>query len=354
MTEDNDASHYVMPEDAAQIGTYQSDMWHWRGSRAGPMGFAEDTWIAAHDFGTGGQGRQRDVPGPDGDLRQIQNFDIEYNVTVDGQAVTVKLPSFVYDPDLNSGFYFLNDGVQLITEDAIGNLFSTHSIDKMEADLLQHQLITNGERVNALAVADLDATALNEVARQALAGGIINRQFLVDDTAGTSDQHDIPALRRFSNDRWTVTLIRELDTESPLDTDLTMLDLQKYPMAFAVHDSNDRFLSHQVSVPFTLGAAGDIEPTVVDGLTMSTGWVYSPGYDIVQAWRQYVVRVAQRQSGRPPGCRRCHLQQLPFPDFHRPSQCGAAAGLVPRLSRRRRTCRQGVGICAAEPVESRL
>ncbi|MCA1779190.1 MAG: ethylbenzene dehydrogenase-related protein, partial [Xanthomonadaceae bacterium] len=332
ISESNVASHYVIPMDAGQIGTYQSDMWHWRGSRAGPMGFAEDTWIAAHDFGTGGQGRQRDAVGPDGNLRQIQSFDIEYNVTVDGQPVTVKLPSFVYDPDLNSGFYFLNDGVQLITEDAIGNLFSTHSIDKMQADLLQHQLITNGELVNALAVADLDATAQNEVARQALAGGIINRQFLVDDTAGTSDQHDIPALRRFSNDRWTVTMIRELDTDSPLDTDLTMLDLEKYPMAFAVHDSNDRFLSHQVSIPFTLGAAGDIEPTVVDNIddvnwlgiqplvttlfkpgdNMSFEWLNDPAghpvpVDATCGSCHSLTSVDHPNGARPPGsCLGCH------------------------------------------------
>ena len=325
MTQDAGASHYVMPMDAAQVGTYQSDMWHWRGSRSGPMGFAEDTWIAAHDFGTSGQGRQRDVPGPDGDLRQIQNFDIEYNATVDGQPVTVKLPSFVYDPDLNSGFYFLNDGVQLITEDAIGNLFSTHSIDKMEADLLQHQLITNGERVNALAVADLDATALNEVARQALAGGIINRQFLVDDTAGTSDQHDIPAQRRFSNDRWTVTLIRELNTDSPLDTDLSMLDLQNYPMAFAVHDSNDRFLSHHVSVPFTLGAEGDIEPTVVDDLD-DVNWLgiqplittlFKPGNNMSFEW------LNNNPAGHPVAvgatCSSCHsLNSVDHPNGARP------------------------------------
>ena len=325
MTQDNDASHYVIPENAAQIGTYQSDMWHWRGSRAGPMGFAEDTWIRAHDFGTAGQGRQRDVAGPDGDLRQIQNFETEYNVTVDGQPLTVKLPSWVYEPALNSGFYFHNDGGQLITEDTIGNLFSSHSIGKMEADLLQHQLIINGDRANALAVADLDATALNEVARQALAGGIINRQFLADDTSGTSDQHDIPATRRFSNDRWTVTMIRDLNTDSPLDTDLSMLDLQNYPMAFAVHDSNDRFLSHHVSVPFTLGAAGDIEPTEVPNLD-DVNWLavqplvttlFKPGNNMSFEW------LNDNPGGHPvpvdATCSSCHsLASVDHPNQARP------------------------------------
>ena len=76
-----DARHYVIPADAGDIGTYQTDMWHWRGSRSGPLGFAEDTWVAAGAFGTNAQGRQRDTVGPDGNLRENQSFDTEYSVT---------------------------------------------------------------------------------------------------------------------------------------------------------------------------------------------------------------------------------------------------------------------------------
>ncbi|MCA1778173.1 MAG: ethylbenzene dehydrogenase-related protein, partial [Xanthomonadaceae bacterium] len=328
-----DARHYVLPLDAGQIGTYQSDMWHWRGSRSGPMGFAEDTWVRSHDFGTGGQGRQRDAIGPDGNLRNNQSFDTEHNVTVEGQTLTVKLPSLVYDPGLNSGFYFLNDGAQLITEDTIGNLFSSQTIGKMEAGTLQHQLITNGDLANAIAVANLDAAARDEVARQALAGGVINRPFLNDDTVGTSDQHDIRSLRRFSNERWTVTLIRELDTQSDFDTDLSMLDLQNYPMAFAVHDSNDGGFSHQVSIPLTLGAAGDIEPTVVDNID-DVNWLgiqplvttlFKPGNNMSFEWLNdnpaghpvavdatcsschFLASVDHPNGARPPGsCLGCH------------------------------------------------
>ncbi len=325
-----DARHYVLPLDAGQLQTFQSDMWHWRGSRSGPVGFAEDTWVRAHDFDTGAQGRQRDEIGPDGNLRETQRFNTVHTVTIDGQAQVVNLPEFVYDPDINSGFYFLNDGRRLITRETIGNLFSSQTIGKMEAGQLQHQLIVNGPRANAIAVADLDQATRDEIAVQALSGGIINRPLLSDDTSGTSDQHDIEAGRRFDNGTWTVTLFRDLATGSPLDIDLSAIASRDYPMAFAVHDSNDSGRSHQVSVPLTLGAGGSIEPVEVADV-QAVNWLaiapfntktFKPG-DMSFQWldESHPVRVDTTcsschslfsedhgpQGPRPPGsCLNCH------------------------------------------------
>lgn len=308
-----DTRHYVIPRDSANLDTYQADMWHWRGSRSGPMGYAEDTWVRAHEFGTGAQGRRRDETGPDGRLRENQGFDTEFSVTVDGQSMTVKLPDFVFDPALNSGFYFLNDGTRLITEETIGNLFSAQSITAMEAGELQHALITNGPRTNVVAVADLDAAARDEVAAQAVAGGIINRPFLNDDTTGTSDQHDIESDRGFNGGTWTVTMFRELNTGSEFDIDLSGIASQSYPMAFAVHDSNDGERSHQVSVPVTLGAGGDIEPVeVLDveevnwaAITPFTHRNFKPG-DISYEW------LNDQETGHPVtrtgACSSCHFR----------------------------------------------
>ncbi len=276
----DDSRHYVINPSVAP-GDYQADMWHWRGSRAGPMNYAEDTWVSAELFeDPNSTGRQRDANsvGPDGErlrLRENQGFNNEYQVTVDGQTRTVKLPTWVYHPDLNSGFYFFNDGTRLITERRIGDLWSVKTIERMEAGELQHGLITLGPLANAVRVADLNQDQLNEVAAQALAGGIINRPILFDDFTGDSDQHDIRAIRSFENGYWNVTMIRDLDTGSEFDIDLSAIGNREYTFGVAVHDTNDAGRSHHVSVPITLG--GDIVPAVVDDVEQ-VSWMSKPAF----------------------------------------------------------------------------
>lgn len=278
-----EASHYVINNGVAP-GTYQADMWHWRGSRSGPMGFAEDTWVSAELLDDpNSQGRQRDANsvGPDGNrlrLRENQGFGTEYQVTVNNQARTVTLPTFVYDPALNSGFYFLNDGTRLITEANIGNLWAFNTIERMEAGELQHALINFGPRANAIRVDSLSQDNLDAVATQALAGGIINRPFLNDDYTGDSDQHNIRSIRKFENGYWTVTLIRALDTGSDVDIDLSAIGQQEFTFGVAVHDSNNGARSHQVSVPLTLG--GDIVPVPVDDVE-NVDWLSIPAFSTV-------------------------------------------------------------------------
>ncbi|MDT8438868.1 MAG: ethylbenzene dehydrogenase-related protein [Wenzhouxiangellaceae bacterium] len=277
------ASHYVI-NGRVDPGTYQADMWHWRGSRSGPMGFAEDTWISAElREDPDSEGRQRDANsvGPDGNrlrLRENQGFGSEFDVVVNGQARTVKLPTFVYDPALNSGFYFLNDGTRLITEARIGDLWAFNTIERMEAGELQHALINFGPRANAVRVADLDAEELNKVAAQALAGGLINRPFLNDDYTGDSDQHHVRSNRSFENGVWTVTLIRDLNTGSPNDIDLSAIGEREFTFGVAVHDSNNGGRTHNISVPLTLG--GDVEPVAVDAIE-DVDWLSIPAFSTV-------------------------------------------------------------------------
>lgn len=261
-----DTRHYVIPEEAEALGTYQSDMWHWRGSRAGPMGYAEDTWVRAHEFDTGAQGRRRDATGTDGRLRENQGFGTEYTATVDGAEVTLQLPDFVYNPTLNSGFYFFTDGERLITEQTIGNLFNSQTFEAMTAGERQHALIVNGPLLNVLEVADQDQGTIDAIAAQALAGGIINRPYLQDDVTGDSDQHDIRSLRDFATGQVTVTMIRALNTGSEFDVDLSDLATSIKAFGVAVHDSNDGGRSHHVSVPVTLGADGAVVPAAVDSV----------------------------------------------------------------------------------------
>lgn len=274
---DEDARHYVLSDDPDVIGSYQSDMWHWRGSRSGPMGYAEDTWVRAHQFGTGAQGRRRDATGSDGRLRENQSFDTSYTVTVRGETRTVKLPDFVYDPELNSGFYFFSDGLRLVTQEKIGNLFNNLTFERMEAGQLQHALIVNGPLANALEVATLDQATLDEIAAQALAGGIINTPYLQDDLTGDSDQHDVRSTRSFANGRATVTMIRALDTGSEFDVDLSDLDLRDFYIGVGVHDSNNSGRSHHVSVPVSFGPTGDVVPVAVDNVN-DVNWHSIPAF----------------------------------------------------------------------------
>ena len=316
-----DTRHYVIPGDLEELGTYQADMWHWRGARGGPMGYAEDTWVRAHEFGTGAQGRRRDETGSDGRLRENQGFGDEYTATVNGESVTVRLPEFVYDPALNSGFYFLNDGERLITEATIGNLFNSQTIEAMEAGERQHALIVSGPRANTLAVADLDQDAIDAIAAEALAGAIINRPFLQDDLTGDSSQHDIRSNREFSNGQVTVTMIRALDTGFADDIALTDLATSMYWFGAAVHDGNLGRVTHHVSVPLSIGPDGNVEPVAVDsvetadwtGIPAYTTTVFKPG-DMSYQWLKDVP------NGHPvevdASCASCHSinpDDHPFP-----------------------------------------
>ncbi|MDT8322195.1 MAG: ethylbenzene dehydrogenase-related protein [Xanthomonadales bacterium] len=280
-----DATHYIINPLVAP-GTYQADMWHWRGARSGPMGFAEDTWVSAELLeDPDSQGRQRDANsiGPNGErwrLRENQSFSNEVEVVIDGQQRMIQLPDLVYNPALNSGFYFLNDGSRLITEDRIGDLWAFNTIESMEAGELQHALIPIGPRANALFVADLDQDALNEVARQALAGGVVTRVRLNDDFTGDSDQHDVRSMRSFESGFWTVTMVRELSTGSAADIDLSTIEQRNYSFGVAVHDSNNGGRSHQVSVPLRVGLDGDIVPAVVDKVE-DVDWLSLPAFSTV-------------------------------------------------------------------------
>lgn len=251
-----DTRHYI--DKAAPGQGTMLDMWHWRGARSGPMGYAEDTWVRAHEFGTGAQGRRRDDGAgfttttlrEGGDrLREDMAFGVEITL---GDHVLV-LPEYVFDPERNSGFFFLNDGAELILAGNAERLWDVLSVDAMEAGRLQHALIATGQRANSLHVPSMSLEQQASLVAQIRDGVLIPRPVLFD---YPSDQHDIQAQRHFntSSRSWTVTMIRDLTTGSP--NDVCLADLpggQTYALAAAIHDSNDSRVSHQISVPLTMG-----------------------------------------------------------------------------------------------------
>ncbi|EPR31012.1 Cytochrome c-552/DMSO reductase-like, heme-binding domain-containing protein [Alkalidesulfovibrio alkalitolerans DSM 16529] len=253
-----DTRHYVLKGEGQGR---MLDMWHWRGGRSGPMGYAEDTWVRAHDLNSDAQGRRRDDDAGSpttllrdkGDrLREDQPFAVAF--TFESKDVT--LPEFVFDPQKNSGHYFLVDDNGLAKAAPVAELANAHSIEAMARGERQHALIATGEKANALHVASLSDEEKARIAAEALAGGIIPRPVLFDHAG---DQHDIRAERAFDEATmtWTVTMIRALDTGSKNDVSFKGLDAGRvYTLGMALHDGNGSGMSHLVALPASLGKAG--------------------------------------------------------------------------------------------------
>lgn len=226
------------------------DMWHYRGARSGPMGYAEDTWVSTT--------RGRDNKGTilNTNLRGSQGY-IDW-VSSTG---TYKLPTYVFDPAKNSGSYFLTDGNGVVPQDRIDDLRLALTLEAAEAGTLQHGLIANGPRANTLKVADLvaagDSDTLNAIVQEMLAGGLTLGTVLFYDE--TSDQQDISGAAAFDAEAQAVsiTMVRKLDTGSAKDASLAGLSSgTAYTFGFAVHDNNGHAAFHRISVPLKLGTAG--------------------------------------------------------------------------------------------------
>lgn len=253
-----DTQHYVLKGEGQGR---MLDMWHWRGGRSGPMGYAEDTWVRGHDLNSDAQGRRRDDDAGSptallrdkGDrLREDQAFAVAF--TFEGKDVP--LPEFVFDPQKNSGHYFLVDDKGLAKAAPVAELAKAHSIEAMARGERQHALIATGEKANALHVPSLSDEEKARIAAEAMAGGLIPRPVLFDHAG---DQHDIRAERAFDAAAmtWTVTMIRALDTGSKNDVSLKDLDAGRvYTLGMAVHDGNGSGMSHLVALPASLGKAG--------------------------------------------------------------------------------------------------
>lgn len=274
-------AHYVPAKDGT--GAYGLDLWHWRGARSAPMGYAEDTFTGKAPEGGSTGMRKPDAPGvpptafvrKEGDrFRESMPFAVSH--TVDGKAVS--LPEFVFDPARNSGFYFLTGGKALSTPDTLAADAKKHGPAAQAAGKLQHGLVATGVNANALRTAELPAAAKDAVARQALAGGVLPKNVMFD---YGSDQHDIASSYSFDpkTRTVTVTLTRALDTGSSRDANLAALAKgAKATMGAAIHDGGTTGAKHLVTGPFTVGQDGaDVRLNKVRD-TARVDWSALPAY----------------------------------------------------------------------------
>ena len=289
------------------------DMWHWRGQRSGPMGYAEDTWVSNVQ-------RERDARssaapafftinattglGSD-NLRQDQG-------ALANAADYNGLPRFVFNKgkEMPGGFVIPNFFLTLENGTVITAPFAQAPLLKDVANnrtllvVYQDRVFDPTDKVNAIDLGYLVLVAngsgghlpnhLNPVhasfnpdrfadwksfwsqelgiadtatvAAQARLAAIRTELAASGNAAITrsvaliypSDQHDIATTRSFdaAYGVWTVTMVRKLSTGNANDTSLAGLaGGTVYNLGFAIHDIGDAHESHHISLPTKLGNA---------------------------------------------------------------------------------------------------
>ncbi len=175
------------------------DMWMWRGSRGGPLGFADDIYVLESRFGDEGSSAFSSQGPP---------FD------------------YMFDPDV-TGFYAIPE-------------------EEFEEHILDFPLIP-GE--NAI---EFDED------HEFQEGDIIPRRVLREPEGSRGD---ILAYSRWEDGRWVVVMRRELDTGNP--DDHAMVPGRTYHIGLAVFDDHVGNRFHHVSFPVTLGIGAEADIVAV-------------------------------------------------------------------------------------------
>jgi hypothetical protein len=284
-----DSRHYVLAEGDDEVDAFGLDMWHWRGGRSGPMGYAEDTYVSKGKFETVYNGRKRDSLGspPTNWVRDRGDRQREDQPLHVGEWKGAGLPRFVFNPE-KAAFrnYFLADEKGSLIKSK-EQLMAIESLDYVPLKVIYQDLDFDPvDKTNAIDVlyllylandmerpefrpgweeywadqlgvttAQQAAAMLDDIIGRLEQGAMITRSvgFIYD-----SSQHDITSKRAFDyqNNIWNVTLYRDLSTGNELvdDVDLAgLLEKTVYNMAFAVHDISAGRLWHHISLPYTLG-----------------------------------------------------------------------------------------------------
>ena len=318
-----DTRHYFPASEAAPAGEFAVDMWHWRGGRSGPMGYAEDTWIRYGERDTGEQGRRRDNAGEiptnwvraDGDRfyeNQSWGGDLMWN--------DLMLPRFVFNPEKSGfGHYFLADdsgsafttpqqvldGVQdinYVSQLIIYQDLAFDPVDKVNSIDVMYLLYMVGAMdepedfrgdwaaywANQTGVVDAEGAAalLDDIVSEMKEGVMVTRSvgFIYD-----SSQHDIRAARDFdyNNNIWTVTLYRNLTTPQAGSDDVDLAGLANgvdFNLAFAMHDIGSGGKTHFISFPYTLGNAdtnANIKAMMVEDVWAADWATIEPFFTVV-------------------------------------------------------------------------
>ncbi len=317
------------------------DMWHWRGGRSGPMGYAEDTGVDEVE-------RIRDSAGspPSAWLRAAGDRLRENQAAIlgTGHALAEGLPRFVFHKgkEMPEGFqiprYFVwNDAGEIIQDPLVEVPQITDvSVNRTLLVAYQDREFDPVDRVNSIDMGYLVHAANGETAH--LPGhlqtpGTAAYEFWtgfwadelgvgLDDAAAAetliqeihsewegsgragivtrsvgfifpSSQHTITAEREFdeAQGHWRVTMVRDLNTGDPDDVNLSGLPTgASYTLGFAVHDRGGAAATHDISMPYLLsGTSGaDIRAVQVPDV-QSANWSDVPTLEARFIQREFVA-----------------------------------------------------------------
>lgn len=304
------------------------DLWHWRGGRSGPMGYAEDTGVST-------AGRIRDnlgtppsawIRGAGDRLREDQAAMIGT-----GHPLAEGFPRFVFNKgkqlpgDLQIPRFFIWANAGAILEDPLAEVpgVTDVSVNRSLIVAYQDRTFDPVDKVNAIDVGYLVHVANGSVAHlpahlrtpgsaaytswtsfwsgelgiqpgQSAAAearlseihaewegsdrtGLVSRSigFIYD-----SSQHDITSTRHFDAARseWVVTLYRKLNTGDPQDVNLSGLPQgASFALGFSMHDQGGGSESHDISLPFVLGSDSGVDIRAVQVSNVrSMDWESAP------------------------------------------------------------------------------
>ena len=192
---------------------YFLDLWHWRAGRSNPIGVSDDQWVGEYRNSDAGSGPY------------TTNWDSESD-----------RPRWMLDPektgqralrweDVVSGEVDF-DGFYYLSEDNRTDFDPDH--DWQEGDVIPRRLLRQPE--------------------------------------GSRGSIAVQGQARWEDGYWDVTLVRDLDTGSPLD-DKILADQGVYDIGFAVHRNATGSRWHYVSLPYTLGLGrqADLQATAFTG-----------------------------------------------------------------------------------------
>lgn len=300
----------VGDEDHRLLTTATLDHWHWRGGRSGPMGYAEDAAVnqvtrirdassaAASRWIRAGGDRFRESQGPlagtgidaaNGKPRFVFNrgkampggYTIPryFIATTTGATMTdpfTQIPA-IRDLSVNRSLVVAYQDLTFDAVDKMNGLdvgylvfvangvvahLPAHLRDTTTADHIawrNYWATHSGVAVDAAAAALTKITEIDAEWTAAEQNAMIARSvgFIYD-----SDQHDVTSVASYDDatSEWRVTLYRQLYSSSVNDADLSGLPSGlTYEMGFAMHDVGGGAVTHDISMPYTVGTAATVD-----------------------------------------------------------------------------------------------
>ncbi|MCE9682092.1 ethylbenzene dehydrogenase-related protein [Halomonas alkalisoli] len=195
---------------------YFLDLWHWRAGRSNPIDASDDQWVGEFRFGDSGSG--------------------PYTTNWDGDQ-----PRWMFDPSAV-------DRHALRWEDVEANRYDFEGLYYL---------------AEAFAI-EFDPD------RDWQDGDVIPRRLLREPTGSRGDIA-VHGQARWEEGYWDVTLVRDMDTRSPLD-DKAFREQGVYDIGIAVHRNATGSRWHYVSHPYSLGLGRDADIPAMAFNGDTPGW----------------------------------------------------------------------------------